>query len=156
MANSENDRVEIFSETGEFISQLGVEQLFHPWGIAIHGDSVYISCSGDHTVSKLSLTEMRHVSRIGGEGTNNVQFDGHITTDFIRCVFIVNTENDRICIHDPNLNHLRNITHQSMSGPYDVKVSRNCMYVLCPHSNPCMYVINLEGDMLYSFITCGE
>ena len=81
---------------------------------------------------------MRHVRRIGGEGTNKVHFDGHITTDSIGCVFIKNTENDRICIHDPDLNHLRNITHQSMSGPYDVKVSRNCMYVLCPHNNPCM------------------
>ena len=37
VANYINDRVEIFSEMGEFISQLGVRQLSYPYGIAIHG-----------------------------------------------------------------------------------------------------------------------
>ena len=52
--------------------------------------------------------------------------------------------------------HLRNITHESMSGPCDVKVSRDRLYVLCLISNPCMYVLTLEGDKLHSLITCGE
>ena len=38
-----NDRVEIFSETGEFLYELGVGWLSRPWGIATHGDSVYVS-----------------------------------------------------------------------------------------------------------------
>ena len=37
VANNYNHRVKIFSETGEFISQLGVGQLYRPLGIAIHG-----------------------------------------------------------------------------------------------------------------------
>ena len=74
VVNRFNDRVEIFSETGEFLYQLGVGQLSGPWGIAIHGDSVYVSCLGDDTVSKFSLTEMCRVRRIGGEGSNNGQF----------------------------------------------------------------------------------
>ena len=41
VANCYSHRVEIFSETGEYICQLGVGQLNKPWGIAIHGDSVY-------------------------------------------------------------------------------------------------------------------
>ena len=36
------------------------------------------------------------------------------TTDPIGRVFIVDRNNDRICIHDPYLNYLRNIMHQSM------------------------------------------
>ena len=48
------------------------------------------------------------------------------------------------------------ITHPSMSRPYDVKVSRDCLYVLFPFNNPCMLVLTLEGDMLHSLITCGE
>ena len=54
VANSDNHRIEIFSETGEFISQLGVGQLFYPYGIAIHGDNVYVSCDRQHTVTKFS------------------------------------------------------------------------------------------------------
>ena len=51
VANSFNKRIEIFSETGEFISQLGVGQLSIPYGIAIHGDSLYVSSRDDYTVN---------------------------------------------------------------------------------------------------------
>ena len=158
VANFWNHRVEIFSETGEFLYQLGVGQLSLPWGIATHGDSVYISCQGDHTVSKFSLTELCCVRRIGGFGSNNGHFNSpvQLTTDPIGRVFIADYGNHRICIHDPDLNHLRNITHQFMSGPCDVKVSRDRLYVLCPINNPCLHVLTLEGDKLQSLITCGE
>ena len=43
-----------------------------------------------------------------------------------------------------------------MSGPYDVKVSRDRLYVLCPDDNPCLLVLTLEGDKLHSLITCGQ
>ena len=158
VVNSQNNRVEIFSETGEFISQLGVGHLSNPNGIAIHGDSVYISCLCKHTVSKFSLIKVCLVRRIGGRGSNNGQFNipRQLTTDTIGLVFIADMSNDRICIHDPGLNHLRNIKHQSMLRPFGVKVSRDCLYVLCPLNSPCMHVLTLEGDMLRSFIICGE
>ena len=158
VANYDNHRVEIFSETGEFISQFGVGQLSFPYGIAIHGDSLYVSCVRDNTVNHFSLIQMGHVRRIGGHGSNNGQFNSprQLTTDFIGRVFIADYYNNRICIHDPDLNHLRNIAHQSMLRPSDVKVSRDCLYVLCPNNNPCMLVLTLEGDILHTLITCGD
>ena len=159
VANMFNHRVEIFSETGEFLHQLGVGQLLDPRGIAIHGDSVYVSCWGNHTVSKFSLTELCRVRWIGGgRGSNNGQFKfpRQLTTDPIGRVFIADGGNDRICIHDPDLNHLRNITLQFMSRPIDVKVSRDCLYLLCPIYNPCLHVLTLEGDKLRSLIAYGE
>ena len=158
VANFLKNGVEIFSETGEFISQLGVGQLSNPCGIAIHGDSLYVICLYVSTVSQFSLIEMRHVRRIGGEGSNNGQFNypHQLTADLTGRVFIADCYNDRICIHDPDLNHLRNITHPSMSRPFDVKVSRDCLYVLCPNNNPCMLVLTLEGDMLHSLIIRGD
>ena len=164
VVNFWNHRVEIFSETGEFLYQLGVGKLSRPYGIAIHGDSVYVSCRNDHTVSKFSLTELCRVRRIGGYGSDNGQFNlpSQLTTDHIGRVFIADIGNNRICIHDPDLNHLRNITHPSMLYPYDVKVSRDRLYVLCPdanpcpNNNPCLLVLTLEGDKLHSLITCGE
>ena len=157
VANQWNNRVEIFSETGEFLNQLGVGQLYQPCGIATHGDSLYVSC-GDDTVSKFSLTDMWRVRRIGGRGSDNGQFyhPRQLTTDPIGRVFIPDYNNHRISIHDPDLNHLRNITLESMSRPFDVKVSRDRLYVLCPFSNPCMLVLTLEGDKLHSLITRGE
>ena len=100
---------------------------------------------------------MCDVRRIGGYGSNNGQFKHpqQLTTDLIGRAFIADCGNHRICIHDPDLNHLRNITHPSMLRPYDVKVSRDCLYVLCPYNDPCMLILTLEGDMQHSLITCG-
>ena len=97
-----NDRIEIFSETGEYLYQLGVGQLSRPFGIAIHGDGVFISCWGDHTVSKFSMTEMCLIRRIGGRGLNNGQFNhpSQITTDPNGDLFIADCDNNRICIFD--------------------------------------------------------
>ena len=101
---------------------------------------------------------MSLVRRVGGQGSNNGQFKypRQPTTDPIGRVFIADRGNDRICIHDPDLNHFRNIMHMSISRPYDVKISHNRLYVLCPGSNSCMHVLTLEGDKLHSFITNGE
>ncbi|KAI6646794.1 hypothetical protein LOD99_9193 [Oopsacas minuta] len=158
VANYGNNRVEIFSDTGEYLNQLGVGQLYTPYGITIHRENVYVSCWGDHTINQLTLTDMSIVRKIGGKGSNNGQFNQpfQLTTDPIGHVFIADTDNNRISIHDTDLNHLRNITHQSMSGPVDVKVSRDRVYVLCLYNNPCMHVLTLEGDKLHSLITKGQ
>ena len=158
VANCLNDRVEIFSETGEFFHQLGVGQLSVPCGIATHRDSIYVSSCDESSVSKFSLTEMCLVRKIGGEGSDFGQFYGpnQLTTDTIGRVFIADSSNNRICIHDPDLNHLRNITLPSMPRPYDVKVSRDRLYVLFPYNNPCLLVLTLEGDKLHSLTTRGR
>ena len=116
---------------GEFLYQLGVGQLRFPWGVAIHRDNVYVSY-GDDTVSKFSLINTSLVKQMGGKGSNNRQFNspGHLTIDLIGRVFIPDTGNHRICIHDTNLNHLYNITDQCMSYPYCVKVCRDLVCIV--------------------------
>ena len=148
-------RVDIFSKMGEFIHQLGEGQMYWSYGITIHGDSVYVSCLSDYTIIKLSLTEMFYARRIGGDGSNNGQFKylHQLTTDPIGRVIIADTNNNRICIHDPDLNHLYNITHQSIHQPWVVEVSRDRLYILCPYNNPCMHVLTLEGDLIHYLIT---
>ena len=151
-----NNRVYIFSETGEYVYQLGVGHLTILWGITIHGDSIYVSCC--ETVSRFSLIDMSLVRRIGGLGLSNRRFinSNRLTTDPFGRVFIADTGNHRICILDPDLNHLYNINLGSGTYPYGVKISRDRLYVLCPCDNPCMHVLTLEGDKLHSLITRGE
>ena len=152
VTNYGSDRVEIFSEMGEFICQLGVGQLSKPNGIAIHGDNLYVSCPSDHTISQFSLIEMCHVTTIGSKGSKNGQFKypAQLTTDPIGRVFIADQDNFRVCMHDPDLNYLRNITVsplRSPDQPFDVKVSRDRLYVL---SYFYIHVLTLEGDELHS------
>ena len=157
VANLVNHRIEIFSETGEYLNQLGVGQRYHPHGIAIHGNSVFVSWDWRHTISKYSLTDFSFVKEIGRQGSNNGEFESpqQLTTDPNGQVFVADCSNNRICVFDTDLNHLRNITHRAISKPSDVKLSHERVYVLCPHSNPCMLVLSLEGDMLHSLISKG-
>ena len=158
VANCVNRRIEIFSETGEYLNQLIGGQLGCPWGIAIHGNSLYVSGIISHFISKYSLTDFSLVKRVGKKGSNNGEFNfpRQLTTDLRGCVFIADSDNHRICVLDTELSHLRNITHQAISGPHDVRVSHDRIYVLCPRNNPCMLVLSLEGDMLHSLISRGE
>ena len=157
VANQIKDRVVIFSETGEYIYQLGVGQLNFPYGVANHGDSVYVSCLGDHTVSRFSLTNTSLVRRTE-EGSKDGEFDSPIqlTTDSIGRVFIADIDDCRIYIHDPDLNPLYYITLQNMARPLDVKVSRDRLYVMCQYENLFMLVLTLEGDKLHTLITRRE
>ena len=158
VANCFNDRIEIFSETGEYLNQLSDGQLSSPYGIAIHGNSLYVSSLISDSVSKYSLTDFSLVKQVGKEGSNNGEFNcpRQLTTDPSGCVFIADSDNHRICVLDTELNHQRNITHQAISRPYDVTVSHERIYVLCRRNNPCMLVLSLEGDMLHSLISRGE
>ena len=65
--------------------------------LAVHGN----------TVNRFSLTDMSLVRKIGGNGSNDGQFKWpkQLTTDSTGRVFIADFYNDRICIHDPDLNH---------------------------------------------------
>ena len=156
VANFINCRIEIFSETGEYLNQLG--ELICPWGIAIHENSLFVSSFGSHTISKYSLTDFSLVKQIGREGSNNgeFQYPRQLTTDPNGHVYIPDCDNHRICVLDTDLHHMRNITHQSISKPFDLKLSHDRIYVLCPENNPCMLVLSIEGDMLHSLISNGQ
>ena len=157
VANHSNNRIEIFSETGEYLNQLGDGQLSTPYGIAIHGNSLFVS-SVSHSLSKYSLTDFSLVKRIGKRGSNNGEFDYplQVTTDPKGDVFIADSVNNRICVFDTELTHQRNITHQAISDPSDYKVSHDRIFILCPYKNQCMLVLSLEGDMLHSIIDRGQ
>ena len=119
-----------------------------------------MSVASPITISRYSLTDFSLVKRVGKIGSKNGEFNYplQLTTDLSGCVFIADSLNHRICVLDTELNHLRNITHQAMSKPYDATVSHDRIYVLCPRNNPCMLVLSLEleGDMLHSLISTGE
>ena len=156
VANGNNGRIDIFSKTGEYLNQLG--EFHSPYGIAIHENNLFVSSFLRHTISKYSLTDFSLVKQICREGSNNGEFKypRQLTTDPNGHVYIADCYNDRICVLNTNLHHMRNITHQSISEPWDIKLSHDRIYVLCPDKNPCMSVLSIEGDMLHSLINRGE
>ena len=43
-----------------------------------------------------------------------------------------------------------------MHLPYDVKLTTEEIYILCPEDSPCVHVFNHTGHKIRSLITCGK
>ena len=150
-------RVSIFSETGEFINTFTHQDMRQPWGIAIHRDNLYMTDTGVHAVFQFKIeVDMRLVAKLGSEGSGMGQFDSPrgLTVSTNGDVFVADFDNNRIQILDDSLHFQREITHQTMEYPLDVKLTPDEVYVLCAVS-PCILVFSHAGEKLRQLITLG-
>ena len=150
-------RVSIFSETGEFINNFSHQDMRVPYGIAIHRDNLYVTDTGVHAVFQFKIEfDMRLVAKLGSEGSGMGQFNSPrgLTVSTNGDVFVADRNNHRIQILDDSLHFQREITHQTMKHPCDVKLTPDEVYVLC-HVSPCILVFSHAGEKLRQLITRG-
>ena len=150
-------RVSIFSETGEFINTFTHQDMRLPRGIAIHRDNLYVTDIGVHAVFQFKIeVDMRLVAKLGSQGSGMGQFNSPrgLTVSTNGDVFVADCNNHRIQILDDSLHFQREITHQTMKYPWDVKLTPDEVYVLCPVS-PCILVFSHAGEIIRQLITWG-
>ena len=147
-------QVGIFTETGEYICQLGEGELDEPYSIAIHRDNVYVKDTRQKTVCRFSLTDMSLVVRMQLYfAIKNVQMTC-AGDDPIGRVFMSDYRNKSICVFDANLTYIYSINNRYISERF--RVSRDRLYILCHRNNPCMHILTLEGEKLHSIILREE
>ena len=149
-------RVSIFSELGEYLNSYTHENMKSIWGIAIHGNNLYVTDLVVHAVFHLKIEpDFRLVATIGSTGSGLGQFDEprQLSISTNGDVYIADTVNNRIQILDSSLHPIREVTHPSMHRPYDVKLTTEEMYVLCPDDSPCLHVFNHTELKISSIIT---
>ena len=152
-------RVSIFSETGEFINTFSLQAMREPYGIAIHRDNLYVTDTGAHAVFQFKIeVDMCLVTKLGSQGSGIGQFNSPlgltVSTNANGDVFVADCFNNRIQILDDSLHFQREITHQTMKDPNDVKLTPDEVYVLC-HVSPCILVFSHAGEKLRQLITWG-
>ena len=150
-------RVSIFSETGEFINTFMHQDMREPHGIVIHRDNLYVTDYGEHAVFQFKIeVDMRLVAKLGSKGSGMGQFDSPLglTVSTNGDVFVADSSNNRIQILDDSLHFQREIIHQTMKYPLDVKLTPDEVYVLCAVS-PCILVFSHAGEKLRQLITWG-
>ena len=68
-------RVSIFSETGEYLNSYTHEHMKSLYGIAIHGNNLYVTDWGVHAVFHIKIeSDFRLVARLGSRGSDIGQF----------------------------------------------------------------------------------
>ena len=152
-------RVSIFSESGEYLKSYTHEYMKSLWGIAVHGNNLYVTDCEAHAVFHLKIeADLSLVGRVGSRGSGFGEFDGphQLSISANGDVYIADRNNNRIQILDSSLHPIGEVTHPSMYRPCDVKLTTDEMYVLCSDDSPCVHVFNYNGLKMRSIITRGE
>ena len=158
VAELNNSRVSVFSQTGEYIKSFGTELFMNPWGIAMQNDNLYVSDVNNHKVFYFKLPDMKLIQQVGKKGTGNLEFKypRQLFISQVGDVYVCDTLNDRIQILNSKLKFKIIFNHDSMTRPVDIKLTEELMYVLSRADNPCLYVFALTGDKIRSILSRGE
>ena len=154
-------RVSVFSKSGEYLNSFTHECMKALWGIAIHGNNLYVTDWKVHAVFHLRIhsieADFRLVARLGSRGSGIGQFDEprQLSISTNGDLYIADRDNNRIQIVDGSLHPIREVTHPSLHRPYDVKLATEEVYVLSSDDSPCVHVFNHTGHKIHSLTTCG-
>ena len=151
-------KVSIFSESGEFLDRFGQKYMICPYGIAIHGNYVYVSDSTNYKVFQFKQgTNISLVKSAGGPGYEDGKFNHprQICVSRNGDLYVADWRNNRIQILDSSLHFLREISHKSLSRPCEIKLTEDEVYVLSAEDNPCIHVFSHNGEKIRSLIARG-
>ena len=148
MADSNNRRVQIFSETGDCLNQFGQELLKAPWGILTHQESIYVTDCGYNAIFLFNLSDLAMIKRAGKKGSGNEEFNnpGQLAISPNQQLYVADEYNNRIQIMSSELAFHGSIRDAAMTRPVDIKFSQNEMFVLSRYDNPSIHVFGLSGE----------
>ena len=157
VANVYNKRIQIFSETGDYINQFGHRHLKEPWGILIHHDHIYVTDTNQHAIFLFKLPDLTMVKRVGKRGSGNEEFyyPKQLAISPNQHLYVADEYNNRIKILSEDLTFQDSIRHQTLTTPVDVKFTNNELFVLSREDNPCIHVFTLSGEKSRSLVTRG-
>ena len=158
VADINNRRIQIFSETGDYLNEFGHQHLTHPCGILIHLDSIFVTDIYHHAIFLFKLPDFTMIKRVGKKGSGNEQLNcpRQLAISPNRHIYVPNQNNNKIQILSTSLTFQGALRHQTMTTPLDVKFTNNEMFVLSREDNPCIHVFTLSGEKSRSLVTRGE
>ena len=157
IVDNNNRRIQIFSQTGDYLNELTSTHLEKPWGILIHKDNIYVTDCRHNTILQFHLPSLTLVKRVGKEGSGKKHFNypSQLAISPDQHIYIADQRNHRIQIMTTSLSFKNSLRHLNMSHPMDVKFSNKELFVLS-NENPCIKVFSLSGEMIRSLVTKGK
>ena len=151
-------RISVFSQRGEFLASFSHKHMTLTWGVAIHGDNLYVSDYGSHSIFHFKTdTNFPFVAKVVTKGSKVRKFDRprNLAVSNNGDVYVADCNNHRVQIFNSSLLYLRNLTQQPIQFPKDIKLTADEVYLLCS-DNPCLNVFSYAGDRLRSLILSGD
>ena len=150
IADTFNQRIQVFSTAGKFLSEFGEEQLSRPHSIAVYDKWVFVSDSFENAVFKFQITKNKFVCQSDIIGEFN--FLSGITVDTGGEVLVADSRNNRIAVLNLELKLVREIGNGKLKSPMDVKTNNNNIFVADNNEINNIHMFTKGGDMIRSFI----
>ena len=126
IADTGNNRIQIFSTAGKFVAEFGKEQLISPHSIALSDKWVFVSDYSREAVFKFQITNNKYVCQ-SAKGELNRPYG--ITVDTNGEVLVADCRNNRIAVLNSELKLVRKIGKDKLKHPCDVKINKNNIFV---------------------------
>ncbi|KAI6646302.1 hypothetical protein LOD99_9254 [Oopsacas minuta] len=155
VADSEDNRVQIYTQDGEHVTQLTSPKMNWPFGVCVKGEMIYVTQCGTHTVGLYNSRGVCFATCGGkGNGSDKLNRPSGLAVDESD-LFVCDQDNHRIQVFDSKkLSHKRKISSQSFNHPNDCSVCSKELLVLTL-SDPCMHSFTLRGQLLRQFLSWG-
>ena len=114
IADSWNNRIQIFSTAGKFVAELGKEQLSNPYSIALNDKWVFVSDCYLNAVFKFQITNNKFVCRSAKGDLNSPR---GITVDTNGEVLVADYHNNRIAVLNSEFKLVREIGKGKLVQP---------------------------------------
>ena len=150
-------RISVFSERGDFLTSFTHQDMREPYGLAIHGDYLYVTDSELHAIFHFKMEpQFSLVTKQGNGGSQIGEFNCplNLTVSTNGDVYVADWRNNRVQILNSSLQHLRTLTEQLIRLPCDIKLTADEVYVLCD-DNPRVHVLSYAGERLRSLVSRG-
>ena len=150
-----NDRVQVVSLQGEFITRFGQDVLQRPRGISVNKDHIFVTDAVHHSLFKFCKDTLQLLNSTKGSEELQLNQPLGLCIDINGDVYVVDWFNHRIVIFSTNLQFKSTFGTHKLIFPQDVKLTPDCVVVL-DWSPKCVHLFSRDADYLSSCISQGK
>ena len=160
VVSNKNKRIQIFSQTGAYLIQFGVEHFESPWGIVFHSDYIYVTDTSLHSILKFRIEDLAMIKQttLGeseSEGYTTLRQPA-VSTD--QLLYVPDEDSHSIQVLTTDLEFKHEMKHELLTSPVDIQFVGKEMFVLSCETTDgcCIHVFTPAGEITRSFIPMGK
>lgn len=153
VTDSNNDRIQIFTCDGYYITELKNVNLKYPNDIALGDGCIFVSCFRNSCICRFEETT-NNVVKVEARLYNSRGLAMDINGD----LFVAETFSNIVNVYGTEFEHIREIGRRILERPTDVKINNKLVYVADDNNDNTIHVFSKEGDVVDNFlnIKCGH
>jgi DNA-binding beta-propeller fold protein YncE len=155
VANTGNDRIEVFKKDGSFVKQIGIGQLQRPENVTVKDDCVCVADTSNHRIC--IFQKGRLAQTVGTRGSGPGQFMNPSAVAFSPDgdMFVTDHKNCRVQVFSSKGQYLREFGGDQLRGPQHIIITSNEEVFIADWGSGHVAIFNTSGDLLHRlYVPC--